>query len=245
MVAEVYGPVFQGEGPSTGVRCSFIRFGGCNLTCGWRRSQTGLEAVTGAWQCDEPQTWNTARFDLRATLTRSPAADVAARALACKPPLVVITGGEPLLHQDHPGWGELLLTILQAGARIEIETNGTLMPGLLSRQVEYRVSPKLASSGLPEAARLVPPVLEWHARWPGSVFKFVVMTRADVEEAARVAETAGMPPARVWIMPEGITGDRVLAVARDVAPAVTSHRFNLTLRQHVLIYGTEREPRDE
>ncbi len=43
MVAELYpNVVFQGEGPSIGKPCTFLRLGACNLTCG----------VNGGWQCD-------------------------------------------------------------------------------------------------------------------------------------------------------------------------------------------------
>ncbi len=35
VVAEVFGPTFQGEGPSAGQRAGFVRLGRCNLTCEW------------------------------------------------------------------------------------------------------------------------------------------------------------------------------------------------------------------
>jgi 7-carboxy-7-deazaguanine synthase len=34
-LADVFGPTFQGEGPSTGRVAVFVRFGGCNLHCQW------------------------------------------------------------------------------------------------------------------------------------------------------------------------------------------------------------------
>jgi hypothetical protein len=53
-VSEVFGPTFQGEGALRGAGASFIRLGGCNLTCR---------------DCDTPYTWDAARYDLRAELT--------------------------------------------------------------------------------------------------------------------------------------------------------------------------------
>src|SRR2546426_6013433 len=35
IVSEVFGPTFQGEGPSVGHRAGFVRLGRCNLTCEW------------------------------------------------------------------------------------------------------------------------------------------------------------------------------------------------------------------
>ena len=242
-VAEVYSRAWQGEGPSAGRRCAFIRLGGCNLTCGWKRAPGGLERVAGAWACDEARTWHSG-YNLRDTLARWPVPVILARALAADPPLVVVTGGEPLLHQDQPGWAALLAGLLEAGTAIEIETNGTLIPAWTSARVAYNVSPKLASSGLDWADRFIRPALDWHVACSSSAFKFVAATPGDVTEAARLADLIGLPPGRTWIMPEGVTTARVLSCARAIAPAVMERGFNLTLRQHVLIYDEAGEPRD-
>lgn len=134
VVREVFGPTVQGEGPSTGRRCAFIRLGGCNLTCTW---------------CDTPETWDARRFDLRATLTRTTVEDIVTRALDGLPDLIVITGGEPLLHQQQDGWRSLLGTLRAAGVETEVETNGTQEPDALTAQwiTRFNVSPKLAHAG--------------------------------------------------------------------------------------------------
>lgn len=242
-VAEHYHHVFQGEGPSAGRLCSFVRLGGCNLTCGWRRGKDGLTRLPGTWACDEAFTWHP-QFGMRDLLRRTHVAGLLDQLLDAADPLIVITGGEPLLHQDQPGWRRLLDGLLDCGRDLEVETNGTIIPAYGYKRLTYNVSPKLACSGLAREDRIVRAALDWHGNHPASIFKFVVTCPADVGEAARIAAAAGVPPTRVWIMPEGITPGRVLAVARDVAPAVAAHRFNFTLRQQVLIYGEEGEPRD-
>ena len=35
IISEIFGPTFQGEGPSAGQRAGFVRLGRCNLTCEW------------------------------------------------------------------------------------------------------------------------------------------------------------------------------------------------------------------
>jgi 7-carboxy-7-deazaguanine synthase len=241
VVAECYGPVWQGEGPSAGQRCVFLRTGGCNLTCGWRRQPGGLERVDGAWACDEPQTWHSG-WDLHHTLTRAPISAIMTAVLEYGPMLTVITGGEPLIHQNQPGWEELLHALVGRHLRTEVETNGTLIPRYTPPGMSFNVSPKLASSGLHVDDRIVPAALAWHAGH-GSVFKFVCTSPDDVAEAASVAGRHGASPGQVWIMPEGTSTVRVIETARLVAPAAAGYGFNLTLRQQVLLYDKEREPK--
>src|SRR3954452_24909384 len=84
VVAEVFGPTIQGEGRNLGQRAAFVRLGGCNLHCTW---------------CDTPYTWDASRYDLRAEMSRRPVAEIVAEVRPMRPHVVVLTGGEPLLHQ--------------------------------------------------------------------------------------------------------------------------------------------------
>src|SRR5687768_9454687 len=86
VVSEVFGPTWQGEGPSLGRRAGFVRLGRCNLACSW---------------CDTPYTWDWDRFDPAVELTRMSVDAIADRIASMEVPLVVITGGEPLLQQSH------------------------------------------------------------------------------------------------------------------------------------------------
>jgi 7-carboxy-7-deazaguanine synthase len=223
VVAECFGPTIQGEGPSAGRRASFLRLGGCNLHCTW---------------CDSAYTWDAARHDLRAELTRRDVADLAAELLAHHTDLVVLTGGEPLLHQRMRGWGWLLARLHGAGRRLEVETNGTLLPdrATIPYLHQLNVSPKLAHAGDPETARIRPRVLAALARLPHSVFKFVARERADLDEIATIVADAGIASGRVWVMPEGTTIGEVLGRGRLLADPVLQRGWNLTLRSHVLLW---------
>jgi organic radical activating enzyme len=241
VVNEVYGPVWQGEGPSAGQFASVVRLMGCNLACRWQKPDGTVSA------CDEAQTWDASRYDLRRQANRTETAEIARRALACFPHLVIITGGEPLLHQRQPGFGELAGRLHHAGAAVEVETNGTQAPAgwwtpLIRR---WNVSPKLSSSGTGHLTAANPAALEWFAGDRRAVFKFVCTSCADVDEVAGVwMPRYGLPPARVWIMPAGTAAAGILDTARDIAPSVLHYRLNLTLRQHVLVYDATGEPRD-
>lgn len=111
LVTETFGPTFQGEGPSMGQPALFVRLSRCNLRCP---------------ACDEPRTWDTTRFDLREHTRRIDVSTLVTWALSHSTPLVVITGGEPLLQQHT--LAPFIDALLKAGRRVEIETNGTITP---------------------------------------------------------------------------------------------------------------------
>ncbi|MFF5422203.1 7-carboxy-7-deazaguanine synthase QueE [Streptomyces sp. NPDC002409] len=227
VVREVFGPTVQGEGPSAGRRCSFVRLGGCNLTCSW---------------CDTPETWDAARFDLRATLTRTTVQDITSRALLGDPGMIVITGGEPLLHQHQPGWCSLLVALTGAGTEIEVETNGTQTPTEQTSQfvTRFNVSPKLAHAGDPAAKRIRPDALRALHATGKAAFKFVCQTLDDVIEVQQFTDAHDLDPARVWVMPEGTDTPTLSARLAAIADPAIAAGFNVTNRLHVAIWGDEK-----
>ncbi|HVM10305.1 MAG TPA: 7-carboxy-7-deazaguanine synthase QueE [Acidimicrobiales bacterium] len=225
VVAEVFGPTWQGEGASLGMRAGFVRLGRCNLACTW---------------CDTPYTWDWTRFDPEKELTRRNVDDIAAEVEAMDVPLVVITGGEPLLQQSH--LPPLLAALRRSGMRIEIETAGTLPPAedVVALVDRFNVSPKLATSGNPLERRYKPDVLRRFAGTGKAAFKFVATGEADLEEIDTIVADCGIDGAGVWVMPEGTDPAAVVAGARAIADAVLARRWNMTTRLHVLLWGDER-----
>jgi organic radical activating enzyme len=228
VVSEVFGPTIQGEGPSTGNRALFIRLGGCNLSCSW---------------CDTPYTWDAKRFDLRAELTRRPVGEIMAAVRRADVRLVVITGGEPLLHQHQSGWPALLDELDRWGMFVEVETNGTVMPteATIDASLDFNVSPKLAHSGLPEADRIKPDVLRRLAADDvRAIWKFVLSGPGDLAEVDALVTEYGIDRHKVWVMAEGTTPDAVLAGTRAIADPAIAAGFNVTTRLHTLVWGQER-----
>jgi 7-carboxy-7-deazaguanine synthase len=118
---------FQGEGPHVGCSTLFVRFGACDLRCGW---------------CDSPHTWKAGprcRIEDPARGEREvenpvPLADVVAAAEAlglARHRFVSLTGGEPLLQPDAV---RAVATALR-GPRILLETHG-LASAALERVIE-------------------------------------------------------------------------------------------------------------
>jgi 7-carboxy-7-deazaguanine synthase len=223
VVSEVFGPTFQGEGPSIGRRAGFVRLGRCNLTCTW---------------CDTPYTWDWDRYDPAVELHRVPTDMVVEQLVAMTPEVVVVTGGEPLLQQRR------LVPLVQAcvdrGWDVEIETNGTRVPGtgLVPLVAQWNVSPKLANSGVDVADRIRPDALAALRDTGRAVFKFVADDESDLDEIAALVGEHDLAP--VWVMPEGTDPATLTERARRLAQPVLDRGWNLTARLHVLLWGDER-----
>lgn len=219
VVSECFGPTFQGEGPSLGRRAGFLRLGRCNLACSF---------------CDTRYTWDWDTHDPATELHHAHPDDLAAQLRAMDVPLVVVTGGEPLLQQTHLG---PLLAQLQ-GMDIEIETAGTLPPDptITDLVTRFNVSPKLANSGNPAERRYKPDVLRAFEATGKAIFKFVVtddFTEVDIVVADNRLTN-------VWIMPEGTDGPTVIERTHALAAPTAERGWNLTTRLHVLLWGNER-----
>jgi 7-carboxy-7-deazaguanine synthase len=228
VVSEVFGPTFQGEGPSLGRRCSFLRLGGCNLACRW---------------CDTSYTWdwsgkNGVRYDPSTELRREDWGKIWQDLMACGTDMLVISGGEPLLQQQ--ALLPLLETCRDVGWRVEIETAGTIEPSpMLTDLVDgFNVSPKLANSGNVLRARLNVHALEALQSSGKASWKFVAVEPIDLDEVAVVVEQFGLQP--VYVMPEGIAADVITERARALAEPVLRRGWNLTTRLQVLLYGNRR-----
>lgn len=89
----------QGEGAHSGRAAYFIRLGGCDVGCVW---------------CDVKDSWDASKHPMQTVR------EIVEGALAFPGRLVVITGGEPLMHNLAPLTGALH----QHGFTINIETSG-------------------------------------------------------------------------------------------------------------------------
>jgi organic radical activating enzyme len=223
VVSELFGPTVQGEGPSAGQQAGFIRLSRCNLACSW---------------CDTPWTWQWSRYDRPAEQWWMDVPAVLAWATAHPSPLYVVTGGEPLLQPY--GLTALAAGLTGSGARVEIETNGTLVPPpeLLRNGVTFNVSPKLSNAALSARRRIRPEALEVLARSGRAIFKFVVSAVDDLEEVAELEDRFALGP--IWITPEATSSSQVIAGVRALADPVIARGWNLSARLHVLAWEDAR-----
>lgn len=125
-VVEVFGPTIQGEGMDQGIPCYFVRLGGCDYRCVW---------------CDSPFA---VLPELVRRADRMEAAEIVQKiqSLAQGPRWVVISGGNPMLHE----LGPLIDMLHQTGYKVAVETQGTTTKDWLWRCDRVCVSPKPPSS---------------------------------------------------------------------------------------------------
>lgn len=230
-VNEVFGPTIQGEGPDTGRRATFVRLAGCNLACSW---------------CDTPYSWDWKRFDKSAESHVWLPTEFAKAVRERGAPLLVITGGEPMMQQR----GLLpALWKLNEGAvdRIDvaIETNGTRMPTseLIEQVDRFVVSPKLANGGDVLSRRVIESAMRSFRQLSilgNAVFKFVVASEADLDEVAALCDLYRIDPAVIYAMPLGATQAEHLMNLALLADPIIERGWNISTRLHVLAWGTER-----
>jgi len=234
----------QGEGVLAGVPSVFIRTSGCNLRCWFCDSYHTSWEPTHAWMGLDEIIAAVDEFD----------ADH-----------VVLTGGEPLIHDASMS---LINRLVDRGYHITVETNGTIAPPPETRIDLASISPKLASS-TPTPER--PPagsdtaetddvaVDDWQQRHEanridydaltalverfGFQLKFVLTGRDDLPEIEeliadlRAEAEPKIADTDVLLMPEGQTREQLAETRREVAEVAVESGYRYTPRLHVDLWN--------
>jgi 7-carboxy-7-deazaguanine synthase len=224
---EIFATV-QGEGISVGVPSVFVRLAECNLRCTW---------------CDTRYTWDWKQFDKKAETLELSIDDVVTRVLDVAGPSIrraVLTGGEPLVQDE--ALSELAAHLRAQGFRLEVETNGTILPSasLANLIDQWNVSPKLSSSGNGERARKRPATLAWFRDTQAATFKFVIASDDDLEEVRQLADELALDASRIVLSPEGTDATTLAARSRTLAEPCQAYGYRLGTRLHVFLWGSER-----
>jgi 7-carboxy-7-deazaguanine synthase len=161
VIHEIYRSI-QGETSFAGRPCTLVRLSGCNLRCRW---------------CDTPQAFHGG--------TRLPRAEVVRQALELGTPIVLVTGGEPLLQ---PAALPLLQDLCDAGRTVMLETSGERDISAVDPRVHRIVDMKAPGSG-EHARNRYENLALLGAR---DQLKLVLADRADYEWARALIERAGV-----------------------------------------------------
>jgi 7-carboxy-7-deazaguanine synthase len=180
----------QGEGYNTGRAAYFLRLGGCDVGCVW---------------CDVKESWDVdahprvAISDMVAAVTAHPGRNV------------VITGGEPLMHD----LTQLTAALHEAGCQNWIETSGAYP---LSGQWDWIcVSPKKFKAPLPEVLR------------QAHELKIIVFNKSDFQWAEQHAALVG-EHTRLYLQPEWSKAAQMTPLIVDYVKE--NPRWQVSLQTH-------------
>jgi organic radical activating enzyme len=239
--AEIF-HTLQGEGVSMGEPAVFVRLSLCNLHCVWCDTDHTWNFEGTPWKHEKDAIQGYAKHRKEDVIIEMSPNEVAEIVRGFFRRRVVLTGGEPLLHEAE--LVELMAALSEDGEEwfFEVETNGTKMPGagFLGLIGQINVSPKLANSGMGEELRLKPTVLAGLAATGKAWFKFVVRDERDITEIRSLMERAGIPGNRVILMPEGRTVEALDSTAAWLAERCRDLGVRFSDRLHVRLWGDRR-----
>lgn len=180
----------QGEGAFSGVAAYFIRLGGCDVGCVW---------------CDVKESWDA---DAHPKYSID---DIVSWPVKANADLVVITGGEPLMHNLHP----LTMALREAGLKVNIETSGAHP---LSGTYDWIcLSPKKFKAPAPDICT--------HAH----ELKIIVFNKSDFEWAEEYADKVA-PYCQLYLQPEW---DRSALMLPMIIEYVKNNpRWRISLQTH-------------
>jgi organic radical activating enzyme len=183
----------QGEGYHQGKAAYFIRLGGCDVGCVW---------------CDVKESWDGSKFEKYAP------AELLAKVKKTPAEIVVITGGEPLMHN----LDALTHTFRVAGLKMHIETSGA--HPLTGEWDWICLSPKKFKAPLPQIVPLA------------NELKVVVFNKSDFAWAEKYAALTNTT-CKWYLQPEWDKRE-------EVTPLIVNYikqfpRWQLSLQVHKYI----------
>jgi len=183
----------QGEGFHQGKAAYFIRLGGCDVGCVW---------------CDVKDSWDVNKHPrLEVRSLRSEVEKTQAK-------IVVITGGEPLMHN----LDELTKELQAAGFKTNIETSGAYP---LSGKWDWIcLSPKKFKAPLPE---IIPFANE---------LKIVVFNKSDFDWAEKYAALVS-PSCKLYLQPEWDKSSEITPLIIDYIKANPKWELSLQIHKYI------------
>lgn len=192
------------------------------------------------WRCDTIEVWRKGSAYEFANLLRILEAEYGLTDLIKKGVHIIFTGGEPLLQQKaivefvRYMCAESNLGLMHP--RIEVETNGTIVPSqaLVELVHRFNVSPKLSNSGELAENRVAPAALDFFSALHTTRWKFVISKEEDFREVQVLVDVEKQRH-KLWLMPaasnrEGL--DTSLAVVAKLALR-NKVRFSTRLQIHI------------
>lgn len=183
----------QGEGYYQGRAAYFIRLGGCDVGCVW---------------CDVKESWDASLHPL------AEVADLVGMVKETPGEMVVVTGGEPLLHD----LTFLTAELKRAGLQTNIETSGS---SRLSGEWDWIcLSPKKFKAPLPEVLQAA------------NELKVVVFNHSDFKWAEQHAAQVS-PGCKLYLQPEWSRAGEMVPLIVDYIKANPQWELSMQLHKYI------------
>ncbi|OCX42712.1 radical SAM protein [Campylobacter ornithocola] len=234
----------QGEGKYSGNLAIFVRFAGCNFNCiGFGvKKEKDSKILLG---CDTIRAVLTKEFKAcYKTYNAKELFDEVLKLVNLCKPIVVITGGEPLLNYQNKEFLCFISLLLEHNFKVHFETNASIEIDFekypLYKKCYFALGVKLSNSGVKKEKRINEKALEAfknHAK--GSFYKFV-LDRDFLEEnkaLKEINEILQICENEVFCMPMGVNELEVSKNALSVAEFCIKNGYNYSDRLHIRIWG--------
>ena len=184
---------------------------------------------------------NSLNFAAQNSLNLNPQSSVSPQsAKLYQKPIVVITGGEPMLHHKEALFYEFVCELLARGHVVHFETNGTIFVDFEKfpayKNCVFAVSPKLSNSAESRERRLnfaALRSLKQNAK--DSFYKFVVSPEFDAQPEIR--EILAACESEVYCMPRGADRRELESGAQFCVDFCLKNGYNYSDRLHIRIWG--------
>lgn len=185
----------QGEGEFQGVPAYFIRLAGCDVGCIW---------------CDVKESWDANEHEVKNI------EEIYNNVKNCNAPIIVVTGGEPLMYN----LDELTLTLSKTGKSINIETSGAYP--LSGSWDWFCLSPKKFKAPLPECYPIA------------DELKVIVYNKSDFKWAEEHAAQVGKK-CKLFLQPEWSKEKEILPLIIDYVKQYPKWQISLQIHKYLNI----------
>lgn len=155
-------------------------------------------------------------------------------------PIIVITGGEPMLHHKEALFYEFVCELLARGHAVHFETNGTIFVDFekfpVYKSCVFAISPKLSNSAEPRERRLNFAALRnLKQNAKDSFYKFVISPEFDAQP--EISEILAACESEVYCMPRGADRRELESGAQFCVDFCLKNGYNYSDRLHIRIWG--------
>ncbi|TDJ80860.1 7-carboxy-7-deazaguanine synthase QueE [Campylobacter volucris] len=234
----------QGEGKYNGKLAIFVRFAGCNFNCvGFGVSKCKDDKIFIG--CDTIKAVFVKEF--ASTYEKYNAKNLFEKINFLKKdfnPIVVITGGEPLIYYKNEEFIQFICLLLENNFCVHFETNASIELDFIKysmyKDCYFALGVKLSNSGMIKEKRINQKALQNFKQYAkDSFYKFVLDKNIILENKAliEIKEILQLCENEVFCMPMGSTQEEISKNALSVAEFCLKNGYNYSDRLHIRLWG--------